>query len=207
MALSILSILGGNSSLDSKAPLGDKSLLNNLLGTVIPGENKTEGFLNLLSEASERTGPQTPGGGPYGPVKFGDLLKFLGRKPQTATSAATPPPPTADQLKIAELTKAAQDYRAQADEQIKAAEAKIAELSNEDLQRQKAAELQNRLAIQAQSSAARGGMAPNLRISPGSQTSKTAGTQAFRRRADQFQTTPIQSSAGVNVPTASVLNI
>lgn len=116
-----------------------------------------------------------------------------------------------DQLQIAQLTKEAQEYRSQAEKTISEAQAKIAELSNEELQRQKATELQQRLAIQAQAqsqaSQARGGMAPSLKIATAAQTPQTAGTQAFRRRKDQFTMAPIQSTAGINVPTGSVLNI
>lgn len=111
------------------------------------------------------------------------------------------------QLQIASLTKEAEAYRAQAEKTISEAQAKIAELSNEELQRQKATELQNRLAIQAQASQARGSMAPNLKIATSAQTPQTAGTQAFRRRKDQFTMAPIQSTAGINVPSGSVLNI
>ena len=116
-------------------------------------------------------------------------------------------PAPQQQLQIAQLTKEAQEYRAQAEKTIGEAQAKIAELSNEELQRQKAAELQNRLSIQAQANAARGAMAPSLKIATGSQSPQTAGTQAFRRRKDQFAPAPIQSTAGINVPTGSVLNI
>ena len=117
--------------------------------------------------------------------------------------AAAPAPQ--QQLQIAQMSKEAEEYRAQAEKTIGEAQAKIAELSNVELQRQKAAELQNRLAIQASASQSRGMMAPSLKIA--SATPQTAGTQAFKRRRDQATMAPIQSTAGINVPTGSVLNI
>ena len=107
---------------------------------------------------------------------------------------------------IQALNEQAQTYRTQAEQIIAQGEAKVKELENADLQRQKAAELQNRLAIQAQTSQARGQAAPNLRIAQASQPPQTAGTQAFKRR-DKMSLAPIQSTAGINVPSGSVLNI
>ena len=107
---------------------------------------------------------------------------------------------------IQALNEQAQSYRTQAEQIIAQGDAKVKELENADLQRQKAAELQNRLTIQAQTSQARGQAAPNLRIAQASQPPQTAGTQAFKRR-DKMSLAPIQSTAGINVPSGSVLNI
>ena len=139
---------------------------------------------------------------------YAPIYADMAIQPPAPAPAPAPPAPAPQQnLQIAQLTKEAQEYRAQAEETIGEAQAKITELSNEELQRQKAAELQNRLSIQAQASAARGAMAPSLKIATGSQPPQTAGTQSFRRRKDQFAPAPIQSTAGINVPTGSVLNI
>ena len=132
------------------------------------------------------------------------VLQKQGTEAKAPADAAPSP---AAQLQIAELTEQSQRYRTESEQQLAAANTKIAELSNEELQRQKATELQNRLAIQAASSQARGQAQANLRIAPGSQTSQTAGTSAFKRRRDQYRLSPIQSTAGINVPSGSVLNI
>ena len=116
-------------------------------------------------------------------------------------------PSPSQQMAIAQLTAESERYRTQAEDTIAKGQARIAELENEELQRQRATELQNRLAIQAQASQARGAQRAALQIAPASQTSRTAGTQAFRRRRDQFRLAPIQTTAGVNVPTGSVLNV
>ena len=116
-------------------------------------------------------------------------------------------PSPSQQMAIASLTKESEAYRQQAEQTIAEGQARIAELEDEELQRQRATELQNRLAIQAQASQARGAQRASLQIAPASQTSRTAGTQAFRRRRDQFRLAPIQTTAGVNVPTGSVLNV
>ena len=108
---------------------------------------------------------------------------------------------------IAALNQQAADYRKQAEEIIAQGQAKVKELEDADLQRQKAAELQNRLAIQATASKARGQMGAQLKIAPASPTASTAGTAAFKRRRDQMRIVPIQTTAGINVPSGSVLNV
>ena len=125
--------------------------------------------------------------------------------PAAAAAAAPAPNPAAQQL--AELTAQSQAYRKEAEAAIEAGKLQISQLQDQELQRQKAAELQNRLAIQAQTSQARGAAQANLKIAPASQTAQTAGTQAFKRRRDQMRLAPIQSTAGVNVPANSVLNV
>ena len=137
------------------------------------------------------------------------IANELFKQPEPAAAPAPAPAPPApapqQQLQIAQLNEQSEAYRKQSEEQLAAANATIANLSNEELQRQRAAELQNRLAIQAASSQARGMAAPSLKIA--SATPQTAGTQAFKRRRDQATMAPIQSTAGINVPTGSVLNI
>jgi hypothetical protein len=114
-------------------------------------------------------------------------------------------PSPGEQMQIVQPTEQSEAYRKQSEEQLAAANATIANLSNEELQRQRAAELQNRLAIQAAASQARGMEAARLKIATAAP--QTAGTQAFKRRRDQVTMAPIQSTAGINVPTGSVLNI
>jgi septal ring factor EnvC (AmiA/AmiB activator) len=97
-------------------------------------------------------------------------------------------------------------YQAQAEATIEAGRMQIAALEDERSQRQAATELQQRLAIQAGASQARGGAAASLKIAPGGDTASTAGTQAFKRRPRQ-RLAPIQSTAGINAPASSVLNV
>jgi len=122
--------------------------------------------------------------------------------PPPPAPAAPPPPPAPSQLQIQYDT-----YRQQADKALAEAQAKAARLESEEYQRQQAAELQNRLAIQSQASKERGAAAATLKIAPDSQTSQTAGTSAFKRRRDQTTLAPIQSTAGINAPARSVLNV
>jgi len=125
----------------------------------------------------------------------------------TAAPAPAPAPAPTQNLQIAKLTEQSEAYRKQAEQSIAEGQSRIAELENEELQRQKATELQNRLAIQAASSQARGATQANLKIGAASDTSRTAGTSAFKRRRDQMRLAPIQSTAGINAPASSVLNV
>ena len=97
---------------------------------------------------------------------------------------------------LAELTSQSQAYRKEAEAAIEAGRLQISQLQDQELQRQKAAELQNRLAIQAQASQARGAAQANLKIAPASQTAQTAGTQGFVRRSNQFGITRRSTSTG-----------
>ena len=122
--------------------------------------------------------------------------------PPPPAPAAPPPPPAPSPLQIQYDT-----YRQQADQALAEAQAKAARLESEEYQRKQAAELQNRLAIQSQASKERGAAAATLKIAPDSQTSQTAGTSAFKRRRDQTTLAPIQTTAGINAPARSVLNV
>ena len=106
-----------------------------------------------------------------------------------------------------QITKEAEAYRKATEEKLALADQTISKLSDEQEQRRLAAELQNRLAIQAQTSKARGSAQASLKIAPASQTAQTAGTQAFKRRRDQMRLAPIQTTAGINAPASSVLNV
>ena len=125
--------------------------------------------------------------------------------PQRSAPAPAPAPsgPSARELQI---TKEAEAYREATEKQLAEADKTIALLKDEGEQRRLAAELQNRLQIQAQASARRGQQQASMKIGSAA-TPRTAGTQAFRRRRDQFRLAPIQTTAGVNVPTGSVLNV
>ncbi len=108
---------------------------------------------------------------------------------------------------LAQLTAQSEAYRKEAESAIEAGKLRIAQLEDEELQRQKATELQNRLAIQSAASKARGQAQASLKIAPASQTAQTAGTAAFKRRGDRMRLAPIQTTAGINVPSGSVLNV
>ena len=97
-------------------------------------------------------------------------------------------------------------YQAQAEATIEAGRMQIQALEDERAQREAATQLQQRLAIQGAASQARGGAAASMKIAPGGDTASTAGTQSFKRRPRQ-QLAPIKSTAGINVPTASTLNV
>ena len=120
-----------------------------------------------------------------------------------APAASTPAQNTAAET-IAKLTAQSEAYRKESESLIEAGRLRIAQLEDEELQRQKATELQNRLAIQSAANVARGQAQAGVKLAPGSQTPMTAGTQAFKRRAVM---TPIKSTAGINVSASNVLNI
>ena len=126
--------------------------------------------------------------------------------PQQSRPAPAPAPsgPSARELQI---TKEADAYRKATEEKLALADQTIAKLSDAQEQQRLATELQNRLAIQAQSSQARGAAQASLKIAPASQTAQTAGTSAFKRRRDQMRLAPIQTTAGINAPASSVLNV
>ena len=106
----------------------------------------------------------------------------------------------------AQLQEYQRGYQAQAEATIEAGRMQIAALEDERAQREAATALQQRLAIQGAASQARGGAAASMKIAPGGDTASTAGTQSFKRRPRQ-QLAPIKSTAGINVPTASTLNV
>ena len=109
---------------------------------------------------------------------------------------APAPAPSGSSARELQITKEAEAYRKEATAALEAGKLRIQQLEDEDLQRQKAAELQNRLAIQAQTSQARGAAQASLKIAPASQTAQTAGTQGFVRRSNQFGITRRSTSTG-----------
>ena len=126
---------------------------------------------------------------------------------QSAPAPAPAPAPSGPSARELQITKEAQTYRKATEEKLALADQTIAKLSDAQEQQRLAAELQNRLAIQAQTSQARGAAQASLKIAPASQTAQTAGTQAFKRRRDQMRLAPIQTTAGINAPASSVLNV
>jgi len=107
----------------------------------------------------------------------------------------------------AQLQEYQRGYQAQAEATIEAGRMQIKALEDERAQREAATELQKKLAIQASASQARGGKEASLTIGGASETTPTAGTQAFKRRPRRQKLAPIQSTAGINVPTGSTLNV
>ena len=97
------------------------------------------------------------------------------------------------------------DYGQQIADAMAAADARMADLMNQFKIQQAAAEERQRLAAEAQRQqmltmarrdrAAR--RAPNLQIRGAGETPRTAGTQGFRRRKDQFRITPFQGIGGI----------
>ena len=98
-------------------------------------------------------------------------------------------------------------YQAQAEATIEAGRMQIKALEDERAQREAATELQKKLAIQASASEARGGKAASLTIGDAQEVTPTGGTQAFKRRPRRQKLAPIQSTAGINVPTGNTLNV
>ena len=139
-----------------------------------------------------------------------------------------PPPPIYDPAPVDPpkdpLEELLNKYRAESKAYMDAAQKKLQDTQNQMLQQQKAAELQRKLAIesqkysqqqaqqaqiqaerQAKSSAERGGAQASLKIA--SDSKQTGGTSAFKRRRDQMSIYPLQTTAGINAPARSVLNI
>jgi hypothetical protein len=97
------------------------------------------------------------------------------------------------------------DYGQQIADAMAAADARMADLMNQFKIQQAAAEERQRLAAEAQRqqrlTMARNersaGRAPNLQIRGAGETPRTAGTQGFRRRRDQFRISPFQGIDGI----------
>ena len=97
------------------------------------------------------------------------------------------------------------DYGQQISDAMAAADRRMEELMNQFKIEQKAAAERQRLAAEAQRqqmlTMARNersaGRAPNLQIRGAGETPRTAGTQGFRRRRDQFRISPFQGIGGI----------
>ena len=135
------------------------------------------GILNIYKDAPKPEPPPTP--------------------PPTEPPPTTPPPePPKPQ---------GPDYGQQISDAMAAADARMEELMNQFKIQQAAAEERQRLAAEAQRQQMltmqrrdrAAGRAPNLQISGAGETPRTAGTQGFRRRKDQFRITPFQGIGGI----------
>ena len=105
------------------------------------------------------------------------------------------------------ITQQAEAYRRQAEATIQAAQLQIKGFEEREERQRQATELEKKLAIQSQVSAARGGQAASMKIAQAAPTESTAGTQAFKRRPRRQKLAPIQTTAGINVPTGNTLNV
>jgi len=197
------------------------TLFNNLSGLsagLLDTKFTSEQLAIARSIAASRVRSMFPAGGAPSMMSRvgGETLKIakalFGEKEEKKAEPAPEEPaaPTTDpaqELKIAELTEQAKAYRTQAEQQLSAADLRIKELENQELQAQKARDLQQRFAITAAANQTRGAQTANLQIAPASATPMTAGTQSFKRRPRQFMR-PIGQTAGkLTVPTSNVLNI
>ena len=130
-------------------------------------------------------------------------LKIEEPKPTAPTPTSTPGPTDIDGP--APPQPQGPDYGQQISDAMAAADARMADLMNQFKIQQAAAEERQRLAAEAQrqqmlTMARRdraAGRAPNLQIRGAGETPRTAGTQGFRRRKDQFRITPFQGIGGI----------
>ena len=184
----------------TKFTSGQLQIARNLAAGEVKGRFPAGGNPSIASFVYKRTGEIAK-----------ELFGQNQEQPKQAAPAPAPAPtapasnPAAEQL--AELTAQSEAYRKEAEAAIAAGKERVAQLEDEEIQRQKAIELQNRLAIQSAASTARGQMGAQLKIAPASSTASTAGTAAFKRRRDRMSIAPIQSTAGINVPSGNVLNV
>ena len=126
-------------------------------------------------------------------------------KPTPAPTPAATPEPTPAATTPEPPQPQVPDYGQQIADAMAAADARMADLMNQFKIQQAAAEERQRLAAEAQrqqmlTMARRdraAGRAPNLQIRGAGETPRTAGTQGFRRRKDQFRITPFQGIGGI----------
>ncbi len=142
------------------------------------GSTYEGGTFNVYKDAPKPTPPTTP------PPPT---------EPPPTTPPPEPPPPQGP------------NYGQQISDAMDAADRRMEELLNQFRIEQKAAEERQRLAAEAQRqqmlTMARNersaGRAPNLQIRGAGETPRTAGTQGFRRRRDQFRISPFQGIGGI----------
>jgi hypothetical protein len=144
--------------------------------------------------------------------KLGSIAKDLfGQQQQSAPAPAPAPAPASPagpnyKAQLAELTAASKNYKKEAEALIAEGKAKVALLEDEQLQAEKAQQLQAQLAIQSAVSQKLGQMAPTVKGAPSSKM-QIGGTQKFKTGAKQFSLPQIQTASGLNIPTANTLNI
>ena len=162
------------------------------------GYSLTGGAGKVLADTITYRGNETYSGGTFNVYK--DAPK--------PTPPSTPPPPTEPPPTTPppEPPKPeGPDYGQQIADAMAAADARMADLMNQFKIQQAAAEERQRLAAEAQRqqmlTMARNersaGRAPNLQIRGAGETPRTAGTQGFRRRKDQFRISPFQGIGGI----------
>ena len=140
--------------------------------------------------------------------------------PPTGGGDEEPSDPFNEQIK--KLTEQFDAYRKESQAALDAANQKVAQMQSDMARQQSSAEqqrreteLQRQLAIQsqvyserqAQQSAERGGAQARLKIASDSRPDQAGGTSAFKRRRDRLSIAPLQTTAGINAPARSVLNV
>ena len=151
-----------------------------------------------------------PGNVPiYGQVQAAPAAPAPAPAPDySAANAAVAQASEAAQEQIRTLTQQAQQYRQESEAALATARTRISELEDQESAAARAAAARLREQTIAAANRVRGQTAASLQIAPSGQTSQTAGTQAFRRRPNQFRMTPIRSATGINAPASNTtLNV
>ena len=165
-----------------------------------PGYSLTGGPGKILADTITYRGNETYSGGTFNVYKDAPTPTPAPAPAPAATPkpAATAPPPAAPKPQ-------GPNYGQQIADAMAAADKRMADLMNQFMIQQKAAEERQRLAAEAQRkqmlTMARNersaGRAPNLQIRCAGETPRTAGTQGFRRRSNQFRISPFQGIGGI----------
>jgi len=130
---------------------------------------------------------------------------------QAAPAAAPAPAPAAPPAPLMpQISEASKKYRAETDARIATLDKKMADFNASEAAATKAREIaeQTRVrnfAIQT-ANQSRSGQTANLQIQPASSTPKTAGTQPFKRRRDQFKITK-PAYSGLSVSQSGMVNV
>lgn len=110
-----------------------------------------------------------------------DIWGRIPDKPATP-AAATADATTTKADSTVELSAESQAYRKEAEEKLSAADVRIKELEDEQLQAQKARDLQQRMQIVSAANQAMSQRQANLQIAPATKLPTIGGTQQFKRR-------------------------
>ena len=158
--------------------------------TTMPGIDPNQpGWGNLVPAGYELVGYKAPkvsgtfrstNRAPIPGTSFA-ILKKQG-SPQSAPAPAPAPAPNPAVQQLAELTAQSQTYRKEAEKKLTAADLRIKELEDEDLQAQKARDLQQRMQIVSAANQAMSQRQANLQIAPATKLPTIGGTQQFKRR-------------------------
>ena len=178
---------GGRANLDGKTAVLGR------IGTSAPKGYVQTGTTIKSNKAGEKTFAI------YTPI---DQVKA----PEPEAAPEPTPEPTAAPAPQEPPKPQGPDYGQQIADAMAAADARMADLMNQFKIQQAAAEERQRLATEAQRqqmlTMARNersaGRAPNLQIRGAGETPRTAGTQGFRRRKDQFRISPFQGIGGIS---------